>query len=71
VIANTKFLLYYFENISCLRINYHKSEVMVVGANEGEEVIIANMLNCKVGSLSVTPHVSKPHDYVNHMFMRP
>jgi hypothetical protein len=20
---------------------------------------------------SVTPHVSKPHDYVNHMFMRP
>jgi hypothetical protein len=19
----------------------------------------------------VTPHVSKPHDYVNHMFMRP
>jgi hypothetical protein len=21
--------------------------------------------------LSVTPHVSKPHDYVNHMFMRP
>jgi hypothetical protein len=21
-------------------------------------------------SVSVTPHVSKPHDYVNHMFMR-
>jgi hypothetical protein len=21
--------------------------------------------------ISVTPHVSKPHDYVNHMFMRP
>jgi hypothetical protein len=20
---------------------------------------------------TVTPHVSKPHDYVNHMFMRP
>jgi hypothetical protein len=20
---------------------------------------------------AVTPHVSKPHDYVNHMFMRP
>jgi hypothetical protein len=19
----------------------------------------------------VTPHISKPHDYVNHMFMRP
>jgi hypothetical protein len=23
------------------------------------------------GSVCVTPHVSKPHDYVNHMFMRP
>jgi hypothetical protein len=22
-------------------------------------------------STCVTPHVSKPHDYVNHMFMRP
>jgi hypothetical protein len=21
--------------------------------------------------VDVTPHVSKPHDYVNHMFMRP
>jgi hypothetical protein len=21
--------------------------------------------------INVTPHVSKPHDYVNHMFMRP
>jgi hypothetical protein len=21
--------------------------------------------------ITVTPHVSKPHDYVNHMFMRP
>jgi hypothetical protein len=24
-----------------------------------------------VGKVGVTPHVSKPHDYVNHMFMRP
>jgi hypothetical protein len=23
------------------------------------------------GGAAVTPHVSKPHDYVNHMFMRP
>jgi hypothetical protein len=22
-------------------------------------------------TIIVTPHVSKPHDYVNHMFMRP
>jgi hypothetical protein len=23
------------------------------------------------GHTNVTPHVSKPHDFVNHMFMRP
>jgi hypothetical protein len=32
-------------------------------------------LQCLAGvgvmELDVTPHVSKPHDYVNHMFMRP
>jgi hypothetical protein len=37
VIANTKFLLYCFENMFGLRINYHKSEVMVVGASEERE----------------------------------
>jgi hypothetical protein len=30
-IANTKFLLYCFENMSGLKINYHKSEVIVLG----------------------------------------
>jgi hypothetical protein len=24
----------------------------------------------RISRLTVTPHVSKPHDYVNHMFMR-
>jgi hypothetical protein len=39
--------------MSSLRINYHKSEVMVVGASEEESITIANMLNCKVGSLPI------------------
>jgi hypothetical protein len=26
---------------------------------------------CHVGRVFVTPHVSNPHDYVNHMFKRP
>jgi hypothetical protein len=30
-IANTKFILYYFKNMSDLEINYHKSEVIVLG----------------------------------------
>jgi hypothetical protein len=31
--------------------------------------IVRNHL--RVNLKSVTPHVSKPHDYVNHIFMRP
>jgi hypothetical protein len=30
----------------------------------------APSLACKVKSGTVTPRVSKPHDYANHMFMR-
>jgi hypothetical protein len=51
VIANAKFLLYCFENMSRLKVNYHKSEVMVVGATDEEGADIANMLNCRVESL--------------------
>jgi hypothetical protein len=29
------------------------------------------MMAPELADRSVTPHVSKPHDYVNHMFMRP
>jgi hypothetical protein len=49
VIANTKLLLYCFENMSGLKINYHKSEVVVVGAIKKESADIANILNCRVG----------------------
>jgi hypothetical protein len=28
-------------------------------------------LDKAIYGVNVTPHVSKPHDYVNHMFMRP
>ena len=35
-----------------------------------EEVCAGNKVDL-VDSAAVTPHVSKPHDYVNHMFMRP
>jgi hypothetical protein len=30
-ISNTKFFMYYFKNMSSLKINYHKSDVMVMG----------------------------------------
>jgi hypothetical protein len=46
-IGNTKFMLYCFENMSGLKINYHKSEVMVLGVSIEESAIIARLLSCK------------------------
>ena len=53
-IVNLEFILLCFENMSGLRINFHKSEVMVLGTSEEESVRIANMLNCKLGSFLFT-----------------
>jgi hypothetical protein len=50
-IRNLKLLLYCFEWMSGLKINYHKSEVIVFGAEEETKIRIANMLNCKPGAL--------------------
>jgi hypothetical protein len=50
-IANTKFLLYYFENMFGLKINYHKSEVMVLGVSSEESARIARLFNYKEGVL--------------------
>ena len=47
-IRNMKFILYCFEWMSGLKINYHKSEVVVFGVEERQQEI-ANMLNCKLG----------------------
>nr|XP_051201554.1 uncharacterized protein LOC127315064 [Lolium perenne] len=53
-IANLKYILLCFENMSGLRINFHKSEVMVIGGDETEGTRIANMLNCKRGTFPFT-----------------
>jgi hypothetical protein len=39
-----------FEDMSGLKINYHKSEVIVMGQPEEEQCRVANLLNCKRGS---------------------
>jgi hypothetical protein len=49
-IANLKFLLMCFEDMSGLKINYHKSEVFVLGQRSNESTSIANKLNCNLGS---------------------
>jgi hypothetical protein len=50
-IKNLNFLIYCFEWMSGLRINYHKSEVVTFGVDEDCKTMIANTLNCKKGVL--------------------
>jgi hypothetical protein len=50
-IENIKFLLYCFENMSDLKINYHKNEIFVIGASAVERMEIASLLNCREGKL--------------------
>jgi hypothetical protein len=49
-ILNLKLLLYCFESISGLKINYHKSEVFVLGGNEEVREEITAKLNCMLGT---------------------
>ena len=53
-IANLKFILLCFECLSGLRINFHKSEVMVLGSTDLDNQRIANLLNCKLGAFPFT-----------------
>lgn len=46
-----KFLLFCFEEMSGMKINYQKSEVYVLGVTKEIEEEIADMLNCKVGEM--------------------
>lgn len=53
-ILNIKFLLYCFEWMSGLKINYNKSEVFVLRVEKEEASRVSNMLNCKLGQLPVS-----------------
>lgn len=53
-IANLKFLLLCFKSMSGLRINFHKSEVLILGKSTEEQTRIANRLNCKLGSFPLS-----------------
>jgi hypothetical protein len=53
-VANLKYILLCFERISGLRINFHKSEVMVMGVDQEEGPRIAHMLNCKHDSFPLS-----------------
>jgi hypothetical protein len=53
-IVNLKLILYYFESMSGMKINYHKSEVFVMGEDKPRREEIAAKFNCKLGSFPLT-----------------
>ncbi|KAL6640643.1 hypothetical protein ACP70R_021766 [Stipagrostis hirtigluma subsp. patula] len=50
-IRNVKWILYCFEMLSGLKINYQKSEIFVFGVEIEEQVRIAEIFNCNIGTL--------------------
>jgi hypothetical protein len=52
--AAVKFLLYCFEAMSGLKINYQKSEVFGVGLDPDQVRRVANIFNCNVGNFPMT-----------------
>lgn len=52
-VITTKFLLYCFEEMAGMKINYHKSEVFTVGLEMKETKKVAQMLNCLIGKFSM------------------
>jgi hypothetical protein len=53
-VINIKFILSCFEFLSGMKINFHKSEVIVMGADEAEQARVARLLNCKKGKFPFT-----------------
>jgi hypothetical protein len=49
-IANLKFILLCFENMSGLKINFDKIEAIVTGVSKVEQCRVAAALNCRLGS---------------------
>jgi hypothetical protein len=48
-IRNLKLILYCFEWLMGLKINYHKSEIFVFGVQQEDKERLANMLHCALG----------------------
>jgi hypothetical protein len=61
---NLKFLLYLYEVMAGLKINFHKSEVMTINDVENWSLTYANIFNCQVGSFPIkylrVPAVMEP-----------
>jgi hypothetical protein len=53
-ILNQKFILCYFENMSEMKINHHKSEVHVIVGDQHKKEEIAVKFNSKLGNFPMT-----------------
>ena len=53
-IRNLKFILFSFEAMSGMEVNFDKSEVFTVGVEPGEHQWIAEIFGCKMGSFPIT-----------------
>jgi len=66
-IRNLKLILYCFEWLTGLKINFHKSEVFVFGVSQREKEETANMLNCVLGNFPMK-YLGVPISY-RHLHM--
>ena len=53
VARNMKLLLYLYEMMSGLRINFAKSEVILINGDEGKCLQYAELFNCQIGYFSI------------------
>ena len=51
--CNMKLLLFAFEQASCLKINFHKSEVFCLGAAQEKLELYTELFRCKPGNLPI------------------
>ena len=69
-ILSLKLILYCFEWLSGLKINYHKSDIYVFEEDQERKEVLANMLNCRLGEwpmkyleLSISEHMAGSHAF--------
>jgi hypothetical protein len=52
--VNLKLLLYMFELMSGLKINYTRSEIFMIGGDNNIAEMYSSMFGCKIGLLPMT-----------------
>ena len=50
IAQNLKLLLYLYEGMSGLKINFNKSEVVMISQDNEKSMLYAEMFNCAIGS---------------------